>query len=63
MRKKKSVEIFAKNFLLNKKIIKLGYGFTQDLRMITKSFGVSHEADVFRQSVLDLAYLVSQVGF
>ena len=54
-------EVFSKKFLTNRKIIKIGYGFTQDLKMITRSFGDTRDTDTFRQSVLDLAYLVNQV--
>ncbi len=56
-------EIFVKKFITNRKIIKIGYGFTQDLKMIAKSFGDTRDTDTFRQSVIDLAYLVNQVSF
>ena len=56
-------EIFVKKFITNRKIIKIGYGFTQDLKMIAKSFGDTRDSDTFRQSVIDLAYLVNQVSF
>ena len=54
-------KLFAEKFLYNKKIIKLGYGFTHDIKMILKSFINLHDADLLRQSVLDLAYFVQQV--
>ena len=56
--------LFVEKFLFNKKIIKLGYGFTHDIKMIIKAFvDELHNSDLLRQSVLDLAYLVQQVGF
>ena len=51
---------FSDNILFNKKIVKLGYGFTQDLKMVGQSFNVS-DMDAFRQTVLDLSYLAHQV--
>jgi hypothetical protein len=53
---------FAKNFILNKNIIKIGYGFSEDIKKISHSFNVNdHDYDHFRQSVLDLEYLIGQV--
>jgi hypothetical protein len=52
---------FSKMFLYNKKIVKVGYGFTQDIKMICQAFINVTETDFIHQSSLDLAYLVGQV--
>ena len=57
----KHSKLFAESFLYNKKIIKLGYGFTHDIKMMLRSFVNVHNADLFRQTVLDLAYLAQQM--
>jgi uncharacterized protein with PIN domain len=51
---------FSKLFFCNKKIVKIGYGFTQDIKVLCDSFNspMDHH-DTFRQTVLDLAYLVN----
>jgi hypothetical protein len=54
--------LFVEKFLFNKRIIKLGYGFTHDIKMIVRAFVEIQDFDPFRQSVLDLAYLVQQVN-
>jgi hypothetical protein len=56
-------QMLAERFLNNRKIIKLGYGFTHDIQMVTKSLVGVHDSDHFRQSAIDLAYLVQQVSF
>ncbi len=44
---------FAQKFLKNKKIVKLGYGFTQDIKMLCEAFNCTNEEhDMFRQTVL-----------
>lgn len=51
-------------FITNKRIIKLGYGFTHDIRMIVRSLANSdsHDCtDLFRQTALELSYLVDHV--
>ena len=60
---KNDCEIFAKKFLTNRKIIKIGYGFTQDLKMIARAFDDIRDTDIFRQTVLDLAYFANKVKF
>jgi hypothetical protein len=55
--------MFAERFLHNKKIVKLGYGFTHDIQMVTRSLVGVQNSDHFRQSVVDLALLVQQVFF
>jgi uncharacterized protein with PIN domain len=57
---KEELQLFSKLFFCNKKIIKIGYGFTQDLKLLCDSFNtpIDHH-DPFRQTVLDLAYLVN----
>ena len=54
------LQSFSKLFFCNKKIIKIGYGFTQDIKVLCDSFHspIDHH-DPFRQSVLDLAYVVN----
>jgi hypothetical protein len=56
-------KMFAERFLYNKRIVKLGYGFTHDIKMVIKSFVDVNDADSFRQTVLDLAYFVQQVSY
>lgn len=53
--------LLSRIFLTNKKIIKLGYGFSQDIKIILQTIGCPGEGDAFRQTSLDLAYLVDQV--
>lgn len=53
--------LFAQKFLYNKKIIKLGYGFTHDIKMLSHSFINVHDLESFRLTVLDLACLVENV--
>jgi len=53
---------FAKKFLFNKRIVKVGYGFTHDIKMICEAFVNLTETDLLRQTSIDLAYLVGQVG-
>ena len=54
---------FGEKFLSNKKIIKLGYGFTHDIKVIGRSFNHCYEMDALRQSNLDLEVLTKQVIF
>ena len=54
---------FSTRFFANKRIVKLGYGFSHDIRVILQSLGCQNDADAFRHTVLDLAYLVNQVSF
>lgn len=51
----------SKRFFTNKKVVKIGYGFSHDIRMILASIGYLHDADAFRHTVIDLAFLVDQV--
>jgi uncharacterized protein with PIN domain len=57
----KDSHVFAKKFLHNKKIIKIGYGFTHDIKMVAQSFPNLHDSDSFRQTVIDLGYLVNSL--
>lgn len=59
----KDSQLFAQKFLYNKKIVKLGYGFTHDIKLIIHSFTGLHETDLFRSTVIDLAYLINHVIF
>lgn len=58
---------FVRRFLLNKKIIKIGYSFTQDLRMISNWLvnvdceSIENLNDLIRQTVLDIGYLANSV--
>lgn len=54
------MQLFTKNFIYNKNIIKVGYGFSEDIKKISHSFN-AQDHDQFRQTVLDLEYLISQV--
>lgn len=58
---KTQASAFSSRFFTNKNIIKLGYGFSHDIRIILHSIGCSSDADAFRHTVLDLAYIVNQV--
>ncbi|CAF0779065.1 unnamed protein product [Brachionus calyciflorus] len=53
--------IIAQKFLNNKKIIKLGYGFTHDIKMLSHSFINMHDLENFRSTVIDLAYIAEQL--
>jgi hypothetical protein len=55
-------KLLSRIFLTNKKIIKLGYGFSQDIKIILQTLGCPGEGDAIRQTSLDLAYLVDQVN-
>lgn len=55
-------KLLVKRFFTNKRVIKIGYGFSHDIRVILLSIGCLHDADAFRQTVLDLAYLVNHVS-
>jgi uncharacterized protein with PIN domain len=57
----KDSQVFAKKFLYNKKVIKIGYGFTHDIKMVAQSFVSLHDSDLFRQTVIDLGYLVNSL--
>lgn len=54
-------KMFSSRFFTNKRIIKLGYGFSHDIRAILLSTGCLSESDAFRHTVLDLAHVVNQV--
>lgn len=56
-----TMQYFTKNFIYNKNIIKVGYGFSEDIKKISHSFNAA-DHELFRQSVLDLEYLVNQVN-
>ena len=53
---------FGEQFLFNKKIIKVGYGFSQDIKMIGCLLVGNQDNDALRQTVLDLGYLANQVN-
>lgn len=53
--------MMAQKFLNNKNIIKLGYGFTHDIKMLTHSFINIHDLENFRSTVIDLAYVAEEV--
>lgn len=53
--------LMAQKFLNNKNIIKLGYGFTHDIKMLTHSFINIHDLENFRCTVIDLAYVAEEV--
>lgn len=53
--------LMAYKFLNNKKIIKLGYGFTHDIKMLAHSFINMHDLENFRSTVIDLAFVAEQV--
>lgn len=54
-------QVFAKKFLYNKRIVKVGYGLTHDIKIICQVFINPTETDLLRQTSIDLAYLVAQV--
>jgi hypothetical protein len=53
-------ELFAAKFLYNKNIIKIGYGFTQDIHILARTFNIN-DVDAFKQTILDLGALTNQV--
>ena len=57
---------FLERFLYNKRIVKIGYSFANDVKMLCNAFvgGGDHmelDVDAFRRTVLDMAHLVEHL--
>lgn len=59
---KNLVNLFSTKFLCNRRVIKVGYGFTQDLKILGRTFNLT-DLDGFRQTVLDLGTWINHVTF
>ncbi len=57
---KKIIDLFTNKFLFNKRIVKVGYGFTQDLKIIGRTFNLT-DLNEFRETVLDLGTWINHV--
>jgi hypothetical protein len=61
-------DLFTNLFLKNENIIKIGYGITEDIKMITKSFinetqpslSNDHSIDQFRRTIVDLELIANE---